>query len=75
MPVELLRHYPANQHAQLLISTGSRQAGATQVVRQVEVRVVDPDRPAEGERHEMHALPVYRRVAQIGMNLGGELVV
>ena len=58
--VELLGHDPADEVAQLLLAARRRQRGAAQVVVEVEVGVVDPDRPAERERHEAHDLAVAR---------------
>ena len=63
--VELLRHHPADEVAQLLLAARRRQRGVAQVVAEVEVRVVDPHRPAELERHEAHLLAVARHERQL----------
>ena len=45
--VELDRHEPAHQVVELVLRPGRRQGGVAEVVPEVEVRVVDPHRPAE----------------------------
>ena len=54
VPVELLGHEPAHQRAELAVAPRRRQRGMAQVVLELEVRIVDPDRPAELQRHEPH---------------------
>jgi hypothetical protein len=54
--VELLGEDPRRQVAQLLVGAGRRQGGLAHVVVEVEVRVVDPDRPALGEGDEAQLL-------------------
>ena len=55
VPVERLRHEPRHEPAQLGVAARRGQRGVTHVVRQVEVRVVDPHRPAQLQRDESHA--------------------
>ena len=75
MAIELLRHHPPDQQPQLLVATRLGQRGPAQVVGQVEVRIVHPDRPAEGERDEVHPLPVAGDVRQVGLDAPGQVVV
>ena len=63
--VELLRHDPPHEVAELLVAAGLGQARVPQVVAEVEVGVVDPDRRAERERQEADRLPVARDARQV----------
>ena len=54
--VELLGEDPRRQVAQLLLGAGSGQRGLPHVVLEVEVGVVDPDRPALAEGDEAQLL-------------------
>ena len=56
--VELLRHQPAHQGVQLGLEPRRGQRRVADVVREVEVRVIDPDRTAEAPWDEAHLLPV-----------------
>ena len=58
VPVELLRHHSADEIAELTIAPGRRERAVPEVVAEVEVRIVDPQRPAELQRHEPHLLAV-----------------
>ena len=49
-PVELLRHDPGRESFQLAVVARRGQGRVAHVVLEVEVGVVDPDRPAEAER-------------------------
>ena len=52
MPVEFHRHQSTHQVVQLQFATRGRQSGVTNVVHEVEVRVVDPHRGSEMRRVE-----------------------
>ena len=54
--VELLGEDPRRQVAQLLLRTGCWQGGLADVVLEVQVRVIDPDRAALAERDEAQLL-------------------
>ena len=54
--IELLGEDPRCQVAQLLLRAGSRQRGLPDVVVEVEVGVVDPDRAALAEGDEAQLL-------------------
>ena len=54
--VEPLREGPGGERAELLLVAGGGQGGVADVVVEVEVRVVDPDRAALVERHEAQLL-------------------
>ena len=49
---------PADQFVQLDVGARLRDRGTPDVVGDVEVLVVDPDRPGQPTRHEPHLLPV-----------------
>ena len=59
--VELLRHHPPDQVPQLgRCRPATAARSEPEVIAEVEVRVVDPHRPAQLERHGPDALPVPR---------------
>ena len=58
--VEPLRHHPGHQIGELLVPAGRRQSGAPDVVPDIEVRVLHPDRPSEAERHRAQLVAVAR---------------
>jgi hypothetical protein len=60
VPIELDRHELRHQVVQLFFSTRSRQRRVTDVVGEVEVRVVDPHRSSELTGYEPHLLAVPR---------------
>ena len=62
--VELLGGDPRREQEQLLLGPGRRQRGVADVVLEVEVRVVDPQRPAGLERRRRELLPVARDEVQ-----------
>ena len=65
--VQALAEHPAGQVAQLLVAARAGHGGVPHVVQDLEVRVVDPQRPAELQRHRPHPLPVaghQRQLAQ-----------
>ena len=62
--VQALGHDPRHQRGKLPVAAGRRQGGPPDVVTKIEVRVVDPDRPSEPERHRMQFLPVARHQRQ-----------
>ena len=54
-PVELLGEDPGGHPAQHVLVAGRRQGGVADVVAEVELRVVDPERPAGLDRRERRA--------------------
>ena len=54
--VELAAHDPGHEGVELGLSSGRGQAGPAQVVVEVEVRIVDPDRVVQPEGHPEGAL-------------------
>ena len=73
--VELLGEHAARERAQLLLGAGRGQRGLAHVVAQVQVRVVDPARPALAERHEGELLAVARDEVEPALDPRDELVV
>ena len=71
--VELLRHDPADELAQLALATGGGQRRVAQVVLNVEMRVVDPDRAPQLERDEADLLAVARDQVQLGVHHGDDV--
>ena len=65
-PVEELRLDPRGEREQLLAAARRRQRGEAHVVRDVEARVVDPDRPTLLERHVHDPLAEPRDEVQPG---------
>jgi hypothetical protein len=58
--------HPARQVAQLLGAARPRHRGVPDVVEDLEVLVVDPQRQAELQRHAAHPLPVARHLRELG---------
>ena len=56
--VELLRHHPSHEGPQLDLAARRREGGVAEVVVDVEMGVVHPDRAPEVERDEADDLPV-----------------
>ena len=56
--IKRLGEDPAGQSLEVALGAGARQRRVAHVIGQVEVRVVDPDRPALVEGHERQPLPV-----------------
>jgi hypothetical protein len=52
----LLGEDPCGEHPELLLRPGLRERGVTHVVGEVQVRIVDPDRPALSKGHEAKLL-------------------
>ena len=75
MPVELLRHQPPHQGVEIRFRAGRWQRGMADVVLEVEMRVVDPHRPAQPARHETHLLPVAGDHRQLARDQRDDLVV
>ena len=73
--VQSLGEQPAREVLQLLLAARRRQAGVAQVVAQVEVRIVDPDRPALVERDVGEALAEARDEVQARLDQLAQLVV
>ena len=73
--VELLGEHAAGEVAQLLLARRGREGGVADVVVEVEVGVVDPDRPALVERDERELLAKARHQVQPGLQVLAELVV
>ena len=73
--VELLGEDPRRQVAQLLLGARRRQRGLADVVVEVEVRVVDPDRPALVEGDEAQLLAEARHQVQPRVDVVAELRV
>ena len=73
--VQALGEDAAGEVLQLLLAAGRRQAGVAQVVAQVEVRVVDPDRPALVQRDLGEPLAEARDEVQARLDMGEQLVV
>ena len=73
--VELLGEDPGGEVAQLLLGARRRQRGLAHVVVEVEVGVVDPDRPALVEGHEAQLLAEARDEVQARVDVVAELLV
>ena len=73
--VELLGEDPRREVAQLLLGAGRRQRGLAHVVVEVEVGVVDPDRPALAEGHEAQLLAEARDEVEARGDVLAELLV
>ena len=56
--VERLREHAAREPLQLALAPWARQRRVADVVAQIEIGIVDPDRAALAERHERQPLPV-----------------
>ena len=73
--VELLGEDPRGEVAQLLLGARSRQGSLADVVIEVEVRVVDPDRAALAEGDEAELLAEARDEVQARLDVVAELFV
>ena len=73
--VELLRHDPPDQLAQLALAPGGGQRGVAQVVLDVEVGVVHPDRPPQLEGDEADLLAVAGDEVELGLDHGHDVGV
>ncbi len=73
--VELLGHEPADEVAELAIAARRRQRGVAEVIAEVEMRVVHPERPAEVQRDEPHPLAVTRHERELPGDQVGEVAV
>ena len=71
--VELLGHHPADQLAELALAARGGQRGVAQVVLDVEVRVVDPDRTPQLEGDEADLLAVARDQVELGVHHGDDV--
>jgi hypothetical protein len=73
--VELLREHAAGEVLQLLLAAGRRQRCGAHVVPEVEVGVVDPDRPPLAERHEAQLLAEARHQREPSLDVPEQLVI
>ena len=73
--VEPLGHHPGHQVGELLVSPGRRQGGPPDVITKIEVRVLNPDRPPEAERHRAKLLPVTGHERQAPGEVGEHLLM
>ena len=73
--VELLGEDPRGEVAQLLLGAGRRQGGLADVVIEVQVGVVDPDRAPLAERDEAELLAKARDEVEARLDVVAELVV
>ena len=64
--VERLGHDPSHQAAERSVVTRCGQRRVSQVVREVEMGIVDPDRSAQLERHRTHSLAVAGDQVELG---------
>ena len=72
--VERLGHDPSHQAAERGVVTGCGQRRVSQMVGEVEVRIVDPDRSAQLQRHRTHSLAVAGDKVQLGRDHAREVV-
>jgi hypothetical protein len=63
-PVQPAAEQPPDQRPQLFVTAGAGQGGPTDVVVELEVRVVHPHRQAHVPGHLAHLLPVTRDQAE-----------
>ena len=75
VPVERDGEDAAAERGELLVGARGRQRGVPHVVAEVEVRVVDPDRPALVERDPCELLPVARHEVQALVQRGLHVLV
>jgi hypothetical protein len=73
--VELLREGASGEVLELLVAAGRRERVVLDVIPRVEVRVVDPHRPALSKRDERESLAVARHEMQASLDGAHELVV
>ncbi len=72
--VERLGHDPPHQAAERGVVTGCRQGGVPQVVGEVEVRIVYPDRSTQLEGNRPHPLAVAGDHVELGGDHRGDFV-
>src|ERR1022692_140367 len=72
--VKPLAHHPRHQIAELLVTPRGRQGGPPDVIAEVKVRVLNPDRPPEAKRHGAELLPVAGHERQTSRNRGENLL-
>ena len=75
VPVQRLGEHAPGEPLELLVAAGARERGVADVVGDVEVGVVDPDRPALLERDERQPLAVAGDEVKPGLDLLDKLVV
>jgi hypothetical protein len=73
--IELLGEDPRGDLAELLFAPGWGKGGVADVVTEVQVRIVDPDRPALAQGDEAHLLPEPRNQWQAGLDVIAKLDV
>jgi len=66
--VELLGHESTNQPAQLCLATRRAERGLADVVFEVKVRIIHPDRATEVERHAANRLAIARNPIKLAGN-------
>ncbi len=71
--VELLRHDASHQLAQLALAAGGGQRRVAQVVLDVEMRVVHPDRASQLEGNGADLLAVARDEVELGIHHGDDV--
>ena len=74
-PVELLGEHPRRHPAQLFLVAGRRQRRVADVVAEVELRIVDPERPAGLDRREGELLAVAGHEVQPALDVLEQVVV
>ena len=72
--IQVLGEDPGGGRAQLCLGAGRRNSAVAQVVVDVEVRVVDPDRLAHAEGHEADLLAIARGQIQLALHHRSELL-
>jgi hypothetical protein len=72
--VQPLGEDATRERAELLLAAGLRQRRVAHVVVEVEVRVVDPERPPGFEARERQLLPVARHAPEPGPEVSLELL-
>src|SRR3954447_9857620 len=73
--VELLGHDPPDQVAELLVASGRRQTRAAHVVVENEMRIIDPQRAPQIQRHEAHLLAIAGDERQLRVDRRPRLLV
>jgi hypothetical protein len=73
--IERLREHPPREPLELLLVARLRQRREPDVVADVEVRVVDPARPALAERDERQPLAVARNLVELRADRVDELLL
>ena len=75
VPVELLRHDATHEVSQLAVAARRRERSVAEVVAEIEMRIVDPQRAAELQRNESHLLAVPRHRRQLARDHRLEVLV